>query len=210
MASVRTKRAITESEIALRNSLWPTSSTSLWDRTAYGGFTTLPKTYPYIAKIMDDLSKGFPLSSTYLALWCGTWDNSFVRLNRPADMAFAAGFSGERAERTWTDRIKRLEQIGFVETKPSGASKFGFAFIPNPHGVIFRLHAAKSDPTASAELRELASGLTEAAFNAFVERALEVGANDVKELLAPPKAPPTSKARTGLVLKRKPKTGGTV
>ncbi|WP_157683824.1 hypothetical protein [Brevundimonas diminuta] len=210
MASIRTRRAITESEIALRNSLWRDAPTALWDRTVYGGFTTLPKTYPYIAKIMDDLSKGFPLSSTYLALWCSTWDNAFVRLNRPADMAFAAGFSGERAERTWTDRMKRLERLGFVETKPSGASKFGFAFIPNPHGVIVRLHAAKSDPSAPPDLRELASGLTEAAYNAFVERALEVGANDVKELLAPPKAPPAPNAKQGANLKRKHKMGGSI
>lgn len=210
MASVRTRRAITESEIALRNSLWSDAPSALWDRTVYGGFTTLPKTYPYIAKIMDDLSKGFPLSSTYLALWCSTWDNAFVRLNRPADMAFAAGFSGERAERTWTDRLKRLENLGFVETKPSGASKFGFAFIPNPHGVIFKLYAAKSDPSASADVRELASGLTEAAFNAFVERALEIGANDVKDLLAPPKVAPAPKAKKGMALRRKPKLGGVV
>jgi hypothetical protein len=132
---------------------------------------------------MDDLSKGFPLSATYLALWSSTWDNAFVRLNRPGDLAFASGFSGERAERTWLDRMRRLEEIGFVLTKPSGASKMGFAFIPNPHEVIFRLRAAKTDPSAPSDTRSLAAGLTEGAFNAFVERALEVGCNDVKAML---------------------------
>lgn len=183
MAPIRARRAIAGSELSLRNSLWPEAAERAWDRTAFGGFTTLPKTIPYICRIMDDLSKGFPLSTTYLALWSSTWDNSFVRLNRPGDLAFASGFSGERAERTWIDRMRRLEEIGFVQTKPSGASKMGFAFIPNPHQVIFRLHAAKTDPNAPSPARGLAAGLTEGAFNAFVERALEVGCNDVKAML---------------------------
>jgi hypothetical protein len=183
MAIVRARRAIAGTELALRNTLWPDAATRAWDRTIYGGFTTLPKTLPMICRIMDDLSKGFPLSSTYIALWCATWDNAFVRLGRSADLAFASGFSGERAERTWTDRMRRLEGAGFVEIKPSGASKMGFAFIPNPHGVIFQLRAAKTDPSAPPERKALAGGLTEGAFNAFIERALELGCNDVKAIL---------------------------
>lgn len=181
--------------------MWPEAEDVLWDRSLFGGFTTLPKTFPYVARIMDDLSKGFPLSSTYLALWCATWDNAFVRLNRPADLAFASGFAGERAERTWTDRMRRLETLGFIKTKPSGASKLGFAFIPNPHAVIFALHAAKSAPAETMGLdqildrRAAVAGLTEGAFHAFVERALEVGCNDVKALLKQATAE-QAKART--------------
>ena len=187
MATLRSRRAIANSELDLRDSMWPDAEDELWDRSVFGGFTTLPKTLPYIARIMDDLSKGFPLSQTYLALWCATWDNSFVRLNRPADLAFASGFAGERAERTWSDRMRRLETLGFIKTRPSGASRLGFAFIPNPHAVIFALHAAKSGQASagveSAELRTMVAGMTEGAFNAFVERALELGCNDVKALL---------------------------
>jgi hypothetical protein len=88
-----------------------------------------------------------------------------------------------------------LEGIGFVEIRPSGASKMGFAFIPNPHDVIFRLRAAKTDPTAPPERKELAGGLTEGSFNAFIERALELGCNDVKAMLeSPPPSPPSEAA----------------
>lgn len=184
MATLKSRRAIANSELTLRDSMWPDADDELWDRSTNGGFTTLPKTLPYVARIMDDLSKGFPLSPTYFALWCATWDNAFVRLNRPADLAFASGFAGERAERTWSDRMKRLEVLGFIKTKPSGASKMGFAFIPNPHTVIFDLYAAKTAAAPPPDLRPALAGLTEGAFNAFVERALEVGCNDVKTLLA--------------------------
>ncbi len=205
MAIVRARRAIAGTEIALRNTLWPDAAERAWDRTVYGGFTTLPKTLPLICRIMDDLSKGFPLSSTYLALWCATWDNSFVRLNRPGDLAFASGFSGERAERTWTDRMRRLEEIGFVDIKPSGASKMGFAFIPNPHQVIFELRAAKTDASAASEKKELASGLTEGAFNALIERALELGCDDVKAMLEALSAPAATVKAPFVV---KPRPGG--
>jgi hypothetical protein len=189
MTTIRVRRAIVGSELALRNSLWPDAASRAWDRTAFGGFTTLPKTIPYVCRIMDDLSKGFPLSATYLALWSATWDNSFVRLNRPGDLAFASGFTGERAERTWADRMRRLDEIGFIETKPSGASKMGFAFIPNPHAVIFELRAAKIDANETSVRKKLAAGLTEGAFNAFVERALEIGCNDVQALLEASSSP---------------------
>lgn len=209
MATTRARRAIAGSELSLRNSLWPDAAARAWDRTSFGGFTTLPKTMPYLCRIMDDLSKGFPLSSTYLALWCATWDNAFVRLNRPGDLAFASGFSGERAERTWYDRMRRLEGIGFVETQPSGASKMGFAFIPNPHVVLFQLRDAKTDPSASPERRKLAAGLTEGAFNAFVERALEIGCNDVRALLEAVSAPKATPAPAKLkkVRLKKPVAG---
>jgi hypothetical protein len=204
MATIRARRAITGSELALRNSLWPDAQARIWDRTAFGGFTTLPKTIPYVCRIMDDLSKGFPLSSTYLALWSATWDNAFVRLNRPGDLAFASGFSGERAERTWQDRMRRLEDIGFIETKPSGAAKMGFAFIPNPHVVIFQLRAAKANPNAPSSQRNYAAGLTEGAFNAFVERALEIGCNDVQDLLQPVPAPPSAKPKPRSIRLKRP------
>lgn len=207
MATMKSRRAIANSELDLRDSMWPEAEDELWDRNLFGGFTTLPKTLPYVARIMDDLSKGFPLSQTYLALWCATWDNAFVRLNRPADLAFAAGFAGERAERTWADRMRRLEALGFVKTRPSGASRLGFAFIPNPHTVIFSLYVAKSQPlpalSEDVDMRSMLAGLTEGAFNAFVERALELGCNDVKALL---KAANTQQANARMQATQKEQT----
>ena len=60
---------------------------------------------PLILSLMDDVSKGQPISSTYLELWCRTFDESFVTLSKPREMAFHAGFDGRRAERTWRSRL---------------------------------------------------------------------------------------------------------
>lgn len=70
---------------------------------------------PVILKIMDEMTKGAPVSFTYVTLWCNTWDNSFVALNRQGDMATASGFGGQRAAHTWINRVKTLWKLKFID-----------------------------------------------------------------------------------------------
>jgi hypothetical protein len=127
----------------------------------------MPKTMPLIAKIMDEMSKGHPLSSTYLTLWCSTWDNSFVTLSRSREMAHASGFGGQRGEHTWAARMKRLDDLHFIGIKPGNVGPLSHAIIWNPHSVI-RWHHHHKTP-----------GLVEASYNALVEWALAIGAEDM-------------------------------
>jgi hypothetical protein len=90
-------------------------------RQKHDGFTTLPRTMPIILSIMDDLANGHPVSTTYLELWCRVFDEGFVTLSKPREMAFHAGFTGQRGERTWRARIKILADLGFIDVRP-GAS----------------------------------------------------------------------------------------
>ena len=100
-----TTSKIAENELALRDSLWPDAEARSWRRKEHGGFITVPKTFPFLARAMDEMSKNFPVSDAYLALWAFTWDNSFVRLKNLEDIAFAAGFTGQRGVRTLQDRL---------------------------------------------------------------------------------------------------------
>lgn len=197
-------KAIRERDIELRDSLFVGAETRMWDRKQVGGFTTMPKTMPYICRILDELSKGQPLSSTYIALWCATWDNAFVRLGRMPDLAFAAGFTGQRGARTFQDRLRRLVELGFVEIAPSGAQPMGLLFLPNPHQVIVSLYQAKGAPDADPALKLKAAGIQAATYNAFVERAQEVGATDVAaglRALREPKAETPVRPKNRLAVK---------
>src|SRR5438270_10887574 len=98
MAASREVNAIAKKQLDQRDALWPGKQPYLWDRRAHKGFATIPKTMPLVLEIMDELSNGKSVSATYLGLWCATWDNSFVNISRPQEMAHAAGFSGQRAE----------------------------------------------------------------------------------------------------------------
>jgi hypothetical protein len=86
----REASAIVKKQLDQREALWPGQAQHLWDRKANKGFATIPKTMPLILKIMDEMSNGRPISSTYLGLWCATWDNSFVNITRSQEMAHAA------------------------------------------------------------------------------------------------------------------------
>jgi hypothetical protein len=182
MTTFREGSAIAKKQLTQRELLWPGAEPWLWHRKANKGFATIPKTMPIILQIMDDLSNGKPVSSTYLGLWCSTWDNSMVSVSRQDDMAHAAGFSGQRASYTWAGRIKILQDLKFIDVKAGKSGPISHVLLWNPHRVI-RWHNGQKTP-----------GLVEGKFNALTEKALEVGAGDMFDeppaAIAAPVAPP--------------------
>lgn len=171
--SSREAGAIAKKQLAIRELHWPDASQHLWDRKSHKGFTTIPKTMPLILKIMDEMTKGAPVSSTYLTLWCNTWDNSFATLSRQGEMANASGFGGQRGDHTWRNRVKKLRDLRFIDIAAGKAGPMSNAIIWNPHLVI-RWHRKKNTP-----------GLIAASYNALLELALEVGAKDMMEVEVP-------------------------
>lgn len=172
------KKKIAKRIIDLRNQLWPEiSEDELWQRKKHDGFTTIPRTMPLILGIMDDLSGGHPVSRVYFDLWCRAFDECMVTLTKPREMAFHSGFTGQRAESAWRSRIRKLAELGFISLKPGPSGPESYALILNPHKVIARLKADKTP------------GLTEAHFNALLDRAGEIGASDMEPVPVPP--PPT-------------------
>ncbi len=169
MATIREASAIAKKQLILRDLHWPNIEGALWNRKANKGFATIPKTMPLILKIMDEMTKGAPVSSTFLTLWCCTWDNSFVVLNKHADMANASGFSGQRGEYTWSTRMLKLQELHFIDIKSGKSGPMSNAIIFNPHLVIREHHLQKTP------------GLTEASYNSLVEWALDVGAKDMTD-----------------------------
>lgn len=187
MTTTREANSITKKQLAQRELLWPGAEPWVWHRKSNKGFATIPKTMPLILQIMDDLSNGKPVSSTYLGLWCATWDNSMVNVSKPQEMAHAAGFTGQRAVYTWAGRIKALQALNFINVKAGRSGPISHVIIWNPHRVI-RWHHSQKTP-----------GLVEANFNALLERALDIGANDMLDsgppvTQAPTPAPPPPSA----------------
>lgn len=174
----RRLKRIVEKTVALREKYWPDlTAEELWNRKEFDGFTAIPRTMPIILNIIDDLTKGHPASSTYLALWCKAFDEMYISLQNSDDMAFQSGFSGQRALRSWQARMKALADLGFVRVATGARGSMSHAAIPNPHFVIRRLYNKKH------------AGLTETAFNSLLERASEIGAQDMTMLL-PEDRPP--------------------
>ena len=72
-----------------------------------------------------------------------------------------------------------LESFGFIEIKPSGDQKLGLAFLPNPNIVLLNLWEKKKAQGKGPYDPPGLAGLQEATMSAFLERAIDVGANDV-------------------------------
>jgi hypothetical protein len=161
-------KKIFSKNIELRKEFWPQiTSDSLWNRKLNDGFTTMPRPMPHILKIMDYLAdKGKPVFHVYLSLWCRVFDESLVVIQNEKDMAFEAGFTGQRAVTTWHSRMKNLVDLGFIEAKPGSSGKYNYVLIFNPYFVIKKLNKAKK--------------ISEELYNALFARAQDVGANDLK------------------------------
>lgn len=131
-------RKIAEKRLQTRKQLWPEiTSNDLWLRKERVGFTTIPRSITLIGRIMDKLSgKGFPLYSTYLTLWCHVFDEGFIEIRSDNQMAFESGFEGNRGASTWRSRMKRLEDLKFIQRKPGIASEYQYTLLINPLHVI--------------------------------------------------------------------------
>lgn len=136
------KRSISLRRRELRVRLWPNvADDTLWLRTRSVGFTTIPRTLPIINKIIDKhAGKGFPVSTTYLSLWCRVFDEGFVEIRNSRDLAHESGFGGPRAEATWKNRMRRLVELGVIDAKPGVQGEFQYVLMFNPLQVIARLY----------------------------------------------------------------------
>jgi hypothetical protein len=170
VARGKTTRTILQRQIQTRQKLWPeVDQRMLWDRKVSDGFATVPRIMPLMMSIMDDMSgKGFPVGQTYFEMWCRLYDELFLTLNRPEEMAFHAGFAGQRALRTWRDRVKRLADLGFIGLQEGPLGDYSYAIFFNPYHVIKR--------------QFLMGNVQHAKWQALIVRANEVGAFDLDDI----------------------------
>ncbi len=165
-AKKRGSQKIGKQTLKLREQLWPTlDETLLWNRKTATGFTTIPRTMPHIFRIIDDLGgKGIPLSRVYFSLWCRVFDESLIKIQSYAKLAYEAGFSGQRAVTLWKQRMARLVELEFIQAEEGAGGKYDYILLLNPYHIITQHHMAEIQKQKYTEL-----------FN----RAEEIGATDL-------------------------------
>lgn len=166
MNAVQKKKRKSKMEIKaakMRKDFWPEiTDEDLWDRLRNDGFTTIPRTMALIMGIIDSLSKNKPAGQAYFVLWCHVFYESFVIIDNPLVFAAETGFSGERAQTTWKQRMKTLQELGFISAKEGASGDFNYVLILNPHIVINKLKGQ----------------IQEHRFRQIYARALDIGAKD--------------------------------
>lgn len=163
--------AIGQRRIEERDRVFPNAAKQVWNRKnrITKGFTTVPRVMPLIGAIMDALSKGAPLSAVYADLWYKVYDEMYLTIESPPERAFFAGFGGQRAVTTWTMRMRKLAELGFIATKPGTRGEFHHVLIINPDLVLADLEKkARAKRSGDEDLIHL--------FDVYHQRRREVGA----------------------------------
>ena len=155
--------------------LWPkVTEAEIWSRKRHDGFTSVPRTLPLILGLMDDMAgKGSPVSRTYLTLWCRLFDDGMVELDEKM-AALESGFTGNRRTSSWKNRMRILEELGFIKSAPGARGEFSTVLVLNPHRVIQR-HWKTQDRKGSGPR------MPEEKYRALNDRAEEVHAMDFIE-----------------------------
>lgn len=162
---------LNEKRLQLRRKYWPDIPDELlWLRKDKKGFITIPRAMPLLLSIIDDMSKHKPLSSTYLSLWCRSFDDCMITITSPHQLAFESGFGGQRGQQTWLGRMSRLEQLNFIKAKPGANGPYSYVLLLNPYMVLKSIHATGTEKIVEAKL------------NALLSRVSEIGADDLEAL----------------------------
>lgn len=94
---------------------------------------------------MDKLSgAGKPVSSVYLSLLCNVFSHGFIEIRDKKRLAFESGFSGQRALTTWHARMKTLEELGFIRSKPGTYDDFSYVLVMDPLINIENIYKSKA------------------------------------------------------------------
>lgn len=141
MASIAQPNSLEKRRVFLRKRIWG-DDVRPWS-TGEKGFFMAPRTLPLILGLLSEksFSGKTDVSQVYLELFASHRDGGIVDIRSEEDHAFAAGFRGTRARRSWQERMAILERNGFIRVEPKGIQKYGYVLLVHPAEVIKRLLA---------------------------------------------------------------------
>lgn len=123
----------------IREQHWPEEE--LWTGKDEKGWFASPRTLPLILSLLNlkAISENADLSSVYLELLSRQLDEGVVEMSHEKDHAYAAGYQGKRGVRTWQERMKILEERGFIKTVRVGDQQYKYVALIHPTAAIQRL-----------------------------------------------------------------------
>jgi len=130
----------------IRKQHWPNED--LWTGEREKGWFPAPRTLPLILSLLSskEISAGRDPSSVYLDLLSRQRGEGIIEMDNEADHAFAAGYEGRRAVRTWQERMELLKESGFIKTVESGNQRYKYVAIIHPTTAVQFLRNKKRIP----------------------------------------------------------------
>lgn len=125
----------------LRNQLWPDYQDNIWGGPTEKGYWCAPRVLPLLLDLVADkkIVGQLDCSKVYLELLSRDFGQGVVEILDEEEHAFCAGYRGKRAKRTWQERIRRLEEAGFIKIQPKGNRAIGYILIFHPYKIALKL-----------------------------------------------------------------------
>ena len=129
-----------------REEFWPDEEP--WTGQTDVGWFRAPRTLALILHLIGSkaLSGNIDPGSVYLELLTRHIDNGVVEMSHEADHAYAAGYVGSRAVRTWQERMKKLEELGLIKIKQIGNQRYKYVLLIHPTVAMQKLYDADKIP----------------------------------------------------------------
>lgn len=117
----------------------------LWTGDGEKGWFSVPRSLPLVLALLSskEISKKHDPSSVYLELLSRQRGEGVIEMAHEEEHAFAAGYVGTRAVRTWQERMKILEENGFIKTLQVGNQRYKYVAIVHPTTAVQRLREQK-------------------------------------------------------------------
>jgi len=102
-----------------------------------------PRTLPLLLSLLGekDLSGSQDPTKVYVELLARHMDSGVIEMGHEAEHAFAAGYEGPRAVRTWQERMRILERLGFIRARRAANQDFKYVLLVHPTAVVQQLRA---------------------------------------------------------------------
>lgn len=113
----------------LRQEAWP--GHFAWGATEERGFFSVPRSLPLVLRALGDkkVTGTKDVGSVYLELFSRHWDGGVVEMTHESEHAFAAGYASTK---TWRERMRVLEELGFIKVRASGVRDFAHVLLIHP------------------------------------------------------------------------------
>jgi len=117
----------------------------LWTGEGEKGWFSVPRTLPLVLALLSskEISKKHDPSSVYLELLSRQRGEGVIEMGHETEHAFASGYVGSRAVRTWLERMKILEDNGFIRTLQVGNQRYKYVAIVHPTTAVQQLRNKK-------------------------------------------------------------------
>jgi hypothetical protein len=129
----------------LRKAIFPDGDDEVFAVREARGFARVPRVVPLACRWINTEGGKVNAGPLYQTLWAQDWGEGFIDVQSREDLLYEAGYPAhsQRVERTWNERVKVLDDLGFIRLGKRGQlNPSGYVLLVDPYLALARLHVS--------------------------------------------------------------------